>query len=942
VFYETFNFTIDQADVYTFAGTGAGDLTASLYGGGFDPLNACANLLAYNDDGNFNGSLDPLIMIQLDLVPGVYTLVMATFQNGVVSDYTFDFSSDNGGNILGSGATTSPIDGGSTDNCDGQNLTFSHNITDFTCDNLGENIVTLTVTDASGNSDTCSATVTIIDDQAPTVDDTTTPDIEAECNVTLTAPTTQDNCAGQITATTEDALEYTEIGDYTVTWTFDDGNGNVSLSMQNIAIIEGPNCPIVGAPTARISPILECVRQDANGGFIAVFGYDNDNDVTVSIPVGADNKLTPNDNNDLLVTEFLSGRQVAVFEVPFDGGNLVWSLRGPDGNNRTATASENSQLCEIEAEGCYAMEVISYEPTQQSNGNAIAQDRSNPQTALGEPDRANAPGGFVSLGVEGRITLKFAGAVYDAPGPDIAVFETSFSNNNPESALVEVSQDGIEWVFATELISDGTLDIGGLQLDYVSQIRITDLGQTSGDGYDVDGVEAINGCEDLPSQGDVCYGAFVVENSYMPGNKKNGNPITDPMRTDPAKALGAPQNDDTFNFVSLGYGGEITIGFDGAVLNQDGDDIEIVETTFGSSNFESYPEAAEVYVSQDGFNFYSVGIVLTGESARFDITNASVSLAYITQVKLVDVTPAGSPSTDGFDLDGIISISGCTILEEPNTCFSEIVNGSFEDDNTFVGPWKYVDESNVPGWATTSPTGTIEIQRSGMVNGNASSTGDFHFELNGDGLNTIYQEICTTPGANIKLSFSHKKRLNSGVDMMEIYFGNSLTDIESQTAYPFIAAAGAGWEAKQVVYEVPLGQESTFVYFKAISGTSSTIGNLLDDISVSVTSDFPTDAQELLAALDVNEHTALRTEVSIFPVPASDVLNLKISGHGIGSVSYEIISSIGRSLKKENINAISKDNTFVADISYLADGTYFLLLNIDGTLVTKTFIKSEK
>ncbi|WP_424514619.1 T9SS type A sorting domain-containing protein [Psychroserpens sp.] len=635
---------------------------------------------------------------------------------------------------------------------------------------------------------------------------------------------------------------------------------------------------------------------------------------------------------------------MAVFEIPFDGNNLVWSLKGPDGNTRTATASENSQICEVEADGCYAMEVISYNPTQQSNGNAIAANRTNPETALGEPDRLNEPGGFVSLGIEGSITLKFAGAVYDSPGPDIAVYETSFSINssNAESALVEVSQNGFEWYFATELVFDGEFDIGALPIDYVSQIRITDLGQSTGDGYDVDGVEAIKGCSELPPLADLCYGSFVVAESYKPGPLKNGNPLSDPNRIDPNKALGEPQNNDTFNFVALGYGGEVTIGFSGVILNQDGDDIEIVETTFGSNNFDSYPEAAEVHVSQDGFNFYNIGTVLTNESARFDISNALVPLAYITQVKLIDVTPVGSPSLDGFDLDGIISLSGCTILEDPNTCFSEIVNGSFEDNNTFGGPWKYVPQNEVPGWATTSPTGTIEIQRSGMVNGNASNTGDFHFELNGDALNNIYQEICTTPGTNIKLSFSHKKRLNSGVDMMEIYFGNDLETIESQTAYPFIATSGAGWEAKEVVYQVPLGQESTYVYFRALSGTSNTIGNLLDDISIEPTNDVATDADNLLAALDVEDHDKLRTEVTIYPVPVSKVFNVKISGYRVGSVSYEIISSIGRSLKKENVNYISGDNSFKADISHLADGTYFLLLNIDGRIVTKKIVKSEK
>ncbi|MDN3633282.1 hypothetical protein QWY85_01350, partial [Neolewinella lacunae] len=101
VFYETFSFTISAADMYTFAFSGADDLTAALYGGGFDPAAPCANILAYNDDGN--GNLDPLIIIQLDLVPGDYTMVITTFGNGATSDYTMDISSANGGQVFAAG-----------------------------------------------------------------------------------------------------------------------------------------------------------------------------------------------------------------------------------------------------------------------------------------------------------------------------------------------------------------------------------------------------------------------------------------------------------------------------------------------------------------------------------------------------------------------------------------------------------------------------------------------------------------------------------------------------------------------------------------------------------------------------------------------------------------------------------------------------------------------
>ena len=57
--------------------------------------------------------------------------------------------------------TAAQVDNGSTDNCGIESLVLD--ITDFTSADLGENTVTLTVTDASGNSTTAEATVTVED-----------------------------------------------------------------------------------------------------------------------------------------------------------------------------------------------------------------------------------------------------------------------------------------------------------------------------------------------------------------------------------------------------------------------------------------------------------------------------------------------------------------------------------------------------------------------------------------------------------------------------------------------------------------------------------------------------------------------------------------------------------------------------------------------------------
>ncbi|RMB58046.1 T9SS C-terminal target domain-containing protein [Dokdonia sinensis] len=113
---------------------------------------------------------------------------------------------DVGGNAV---LDPSLLDGGSTDNCAGP-LTFSASQTMFTCGDTGPQMVTLTVTDASGNSDTCVATVTIQDTAPPVIMcQNLTRTLDASGNLTIDPVDfdngTTDNC-GNVTFTASQTM----------------------------------------------------------------------------------------------------------------------------------------------------------------------------------------------------------------------------------------------------------------------------------------------------------------------------------------------------------------------------------------------------------------------------------------------------------------------------------------------------------------------------------------------------------------------------------------------------------------------------------------------------------------------------------------------------------------------------------------------------------------
>jgi hypothetical protein len=69
-------------------------------------------------------------------------------------------------------------------------------------------------------------------------------DVTGQCTATVTPPTTFDNCAGTITATTNDPLTYSSQGTFVINWTFDDGNGNVVTAKQNV-IVDNTTKPVL-------------------------------------------------------------------------------------------------------------------------------------------------------------------------------------------------------------------------------------------------------------------------------------------------------------------------------------------------------------------------------------------------------------------------------------------------------------------------------------------------------------------------------------------------------------------------------------------------------------------------------------------------------------------------------------------------------------------------
>ncbi|MEA9415909.1 HYR domain-containing protein, partial [Flavobacterium sp. PL02] len=173
------------------------------------------------------------------------------------------------------GATVSIVNPTATDNCS-TTFTFagvrsdSKSLTDLYP--VGTTKIVWTATDASGNTSlSCEQTVTITDAEKPVKP--VLADVIAQCSATVPVPSTTDNCKGTITGTTVDPLTYTTQGTYTITWSFDDGNGKVESAIQNV-IIKDTEKPVITCPTA-ISQVADANKCGATVSIVDPTATDN-------------------------------------------------------------------------------------------------------------------------------------------------------------------------------------------------------------------------------------------------------------------------------------------------------------------------------------------------------------------------------------------------------------------------------------------------------------------------------------------------------------------------------------------------------------------------------------------------------------------------------------------------------------------------------------------
>jgi hypothetical protein len=463
-----------------------------------------------------------------------------------------------------------------------------------------------------------------------------------------------------------------------------DARFNTTTDLQFIPNMDGfPNGRRLEDDVTRIE------LQAVSGVALAAIGLWYDDYIA-----GAANPVTP----DLVgVLSYTTGVETndTTFRAAFPYVQTPWSGYSAAGGPLAVNTPANGT-------GCYATKVESFTQGLSKNNMPVAEIRSNTSLALNAPQPVvNNVVNFVSLGFGGTITLSFDGPIANGPGADIRISEATFGNKNcnnyKEQAEVFASQNGCDFIYiGTVCTNGGSLDLGP-NLPAAEFIRIHDISKRSdftdplADGYDVNGIECLNGAG-TPTDNGLVAGSLQDVVSFVPGLRKNNSQV--PMnRRMTDNVLGNPGGSG-ITFVSLGFGGTLVAKFDYVVFNAPGADLNIVETSFGNPSCANYPEKARFYGSKDGISW-----TLLGEPCQ-DGTIDLGELDWLQYVKIEDTSPIASTrfngTADGYDLDGITTVlQGCNADAKISNPTADNVNTQDDDIAVSVYPNPVRDLFNI-------------------------------------------------------------------------------------------------------------------------------------------------------------------------------------------------------------------------------------------------------
>jgi len=427
-----------------------------------------------------------------------------------------------------------------------------------------------------------------------------------------------------------------------------------------------------------------------------------------------------------------------------------------------------------------------------------------------------------------------------------------------------------------------------------------------------------------------CYPTSVI--SFEQKKQNDGTTITD-SRSNPLNALNMPEDsdeptsEDNLNFVSLGFGGEIILGFDAAIRNGEGDDIMVYETTFNSgpnNDCRRWPEKIDVYASQDNCNWVYLGRGC--QDASFDLG----VLSWAQFVRIRDVSnPSGglfsSTVDDGYNLDGVSCLNGS--LENPQMD-NLVVGYAAEVVNYFPQPranqTPVAESRSIPEQALGEPQNT----------------------------NTV-NFVALGFGGVLELKFDYAVFDQEGPELLivETSYGNPVCNSYPERASVEGSLDGETWfslTSEDICQDglIDINNAGVIQYVRIIDrSAASQFSGSADGFDVDAVVVLNSGCGESIDQSKVQDNVLTLDEVSsasVYPNPFSNSLQLDVTtGLQDNSVLIEISNYLGQQISSERMNVSTSSNiVHQVNTEALQKGVYFVTITTNSAKETLKVIKN--
>lgn len=214
------------------------------------------------NNSSFNGKLDEVRFWDVALTASEISLKMNTCLLGTESNLLVYYNFEDGTNATILADNTANNNDGTLTNMDAATdwvngiISCESTPIDTTCSREMSQLITITVAD----------------NMSPVADAVSLTTINEQCSVTsLVAPTATDNCVGQVTGSNNVTLPI--MGNSTITWTYDDGNGNTSTQTQDVVITPIDNTTSLNASQISSNQAGASYRWlDCNNSYAVISG----------------------------------------------------------------------------------------------------------------------------------------------------------------------------------------------------------------------------------------------------------------------------------------------------------------------------------------------------------------------------------------------------------------------------------------------------------------------------------------------------------------------------------------------------------------------------------------------------------------------------------------------------------------------------------------------